>query len=179
MGWSDSVRTVVDGAEACIVHEREAWWLAVAVHEAAGAVQVRTGTIAPDGSHRAPHARGMPVPADDTDALVLAVRSVRADTDGLTAWRQYLEIAGTVWLLFDDGLSRVPLECRCGERTGHRLSSDVEAGLATLRCTTGHITRDPRLTPEGIVEAIGRCGSRAPADLDMHAGREAGQPDRR
>ncbi|MGW5233026.1 hypothetical protein ACWEQU_12150 [Streptomyces nodosus] len=46
----------------------------------------------------------MPVPADDLGALVLAVRSVRADTDGLTAWRQYLDVAGTVWLLFDGGL---------------------------------------------------------------------------
>ncbi|WP_143674438.1 MULTISPECIES: hypothetical protein [Streptomyces] len=169
LGWSGSVRTVPDGAEARIVHAPQAWWLAVAVHQDAGAVQVRTGTIAEDGTHRSPHARSLPVPAEDTDALVLAVNAVREDQDGTTSWgRQHLEVAGTVWLVFDGGLSRLPLVCRrCQARTGHRLTADPAAGLAILRCTAGHITCDPRLSPDGITEAIGHHSSLAPSDIDV------------
>lgn len=56
---------------------------------------------------------------------------------------------------------------RCTARTGHGLTADPAAGLATLRCAAGHITRDPRLSPDAVAEAVGRYGSHAGADLDL------------
>ncbi len=168
LGWSRRVRSVPDGERVCLVHETEGWWLAVEVDEDAGAAQVFTGRVAPDGSCGEPSVRSMRVPVDDTEALTVLAVTALADADGAAAWsRQRLDVTGTVWVVYDGGLSRLPVTCgRCGARSGHRLTVDQVAGLATLRCTAGHVTRDPRLSCDSVVEAIARADApRVPGDL--------------
>ncbi|MFI2207352.1 hypothetical protein ACH47Z_43185 [Streptomyces sp. NPDC020192] len=175
LGWSGDVRIVPGGdgtygAEARIVPDEEAWWLAIAVDQASGAALARTDIIDPGGTHRAPYAISMPVPAEDTDAVVLAVTAACEDLDGMGngGGRQSLSIAGTVWLLFDGGLTRVPLECRrCRTSEGWHLTASLDVGLATVRCAAGHLTRDHRVSVGGIVEVIARHGSRVPEDVEL------------
>lgn len=175
LGWSGDVRIVSGGdgtygTEARIVNDAEAWWVAIAVDQASGAALARTSTIGQDGAHLAPYAFSMPVPAEDTDAVVLAVTAAREDLDGMGngGGRQGLSVSGTVWLVFDGGLTRVPLECRrCRARAGHHLTVSIDVGLATVRCAAGHLTRDPRVSAGGIVEAIARHGGRVPEDVDL------------
>ncbi|MFB7511016.1 MULTISPECIES: hypothetical protein [Streptomyces] len=95
-------RITPDGDEARIVHDAEAWWLAVSVDMASGAALARAGTIHADGTHHTPYATSMPAPAEDTDAVVLAVTAAREDLDGTASWyRERLCVGGTVWLCFD------------------------------------------------------------------------------
>ncbi|QHA02034.1 hypothetical protein GQF42_00395 [Streptomyces broussonetiae] len=174
LGWAGHVRILpggdgTDGTEPRIVHDAEAWWLAISVDMASGAALARAGDIDLGGTHLAPYTTSMPAPAEDTGAVVLALTAAREDLDGMGRYgRQGLSFAGTVWLVFDGGLTRISLECRrCRARTGHYLSTDLDVGLATLRCAGGHLTRDHRVSVDGVVEAIARHESRVPGDLDM------------
>ncbi len=168
LGWSGRVRSVPDGERVRLVHETQGWWLALVVHEDAGAAQVLTGRVAPDGSWGEPSVRSMGVPVEDIEALAVLAVTALNDADGAAVWsRQRLDVTGMVWISYDGGLSRLPVACgRCGARSGHRLTVDQVAGLATLRCTAGHVTRDPRLSCDSIVEAIARADApRVPGDL--------------
>lgn len=78
------------------MHDYEGWWLAITVAQASGAAVARAGTIAQDGAHRALR-HSMPAPAEDTDALVLAITSACDDLDGTASWyRERLCAGGTV-----------------------------------------------------------------------------------
>ncbi|MEU8976707.1 hypothetical protein AB0D11_47585 [Streptomyces monashensis] len=151
------------------MHDAEAWWLAITVGQASGAALARAGAIDLGGTHLAACATSMPAPAGDTEAVALAVAAAREDLDGMGGCgRQSLSVAGTVWLVFDGGLTRIPLECwRCRARTGHDLSTDLDVGPATVRCAAGRLTRDPPVSPGAIVEVIARYGRRMPEDVEV------------
>ncbi|MGK5548660.1 hypothetical protein ACSNOH_28590 [Streptomyces sp. URMC 127] len=82
--------------------------------------------------------------------------------------QQQVTVQGMIRLVWDDGLSRIPLECgQCQARTGGTLT--VTDDRATYTCSAGHTTSDHRLDADAVRHAIDSQGSRRrlPGNLDV------------
>ncbi|MCF3105375.1 hypothetical protein IPZ58_27845 [Streptomyces roseoverticillatus] len=90
--------------------------------------------------------------------------------------RQQVTVQGMIRLVWDDGLSRIPLECgQCQARTGGTLT--VTDDRATYTCSAGHTTSDHRLDAVAVRQAIDSQGSRRrlPGNLEVQGAPEPGQ----
>ncbi|MFD4528444.1 hypothetical protein ACFWP7_31900 [Streptomyces sp. NPDC058470] len=92
----------------------------------------------------------------------------RVDVEEARSRQQYLKAAGVIWVVYDGGLSRLPVVCtQCQARTGLKLQADAEAGSVRVICPDRHVTQDPRLTIAGVQEAIGLGRSSRSEDIEI------------
>jgi hypothetical protein len=114
---------------------------------------------------------GQPHPTirDRAPAMAHALSDVvRVDVHEARSRQQFLRAAGVIWVVYDGGLSRLPVVCgRCRARTG--LTLQVDSGEAQIQviCPDRHITWDPRLTITGVQAAIA-LGASSSEDVDIN-----------
>lgn len=135
------------------------------------AVAVITHHARSSGQTGQPH----PTIRDRAPAMV-GVRSAgasagaRVDVEEARSRQQFLKVAGVIWVVYDAGLSRLPVVCtRCQARTGLTLQADAEAGSVRVICPERHTTHDPRLTIAGVLEAIALGGPSRSEDIEINA----------
>ncbi len=101
----------------------------------------------------------------------------RVDVEAARRRQQLLATDGRIWVVYDGGLSRLPVLCgRCQARTGLKLRIDPEAGSIRVICPDGHVTQDPRLTIAGVQETIGVGDRPAPGTSRSPARPETSRP---
>ncbi|MFC5253074.1 hypothetical protein [Streptomyces nigrescens] len=115
---------------------------------------------------------GQPYPTikDRVPALAGAQTvGARADVEEARSRQQFLRAAGVIWVVYDGGLSRLPVVCtRCQARTGLTLQADAEAGSVRVVCPDSHVSQDPRLTIARVQEAIVFGGSSRSEDVEIY-----------
>lgn len=93
----------------------------------------------------------------------------RVDVEEARSRQQFLTAAGVIWVVYDGGLSRLPVACtHCQARTGLTLQADAEAGSVRVICPDRHTTHDHRLTLAGVQEAISRRAASRSGDIEIN-----------
>jgi len=100
------------------------------------------------------------------------------DVDGARSRQQYLTTDGMIWVVYDGGDTRLPILCgRCQTNTALMLRVDAEAGRVRIVCPDRHVTRDPRLSTDVVLEAIVLKGASRAGDIEIR-GAELPEPGR-
>ncbi|MFC8201753.1 hypothetical protein ACFUTV_41205 [Streptomyces sp. NPDC057298] len=95
----------------------------------------------------------------------------RVDVEEARSRQQYLKTSGAIWVVYDEGFSRLPVVCaRCQVRTGLTLQADAATGSVRVICPELHTNHDHRLTVAGVQEAITRGGASRSGDIEINAG---------
>ncbi|WP_413804202.1 hypothetical protein [Streptomyces sp. OE57] len=120
---------------------------------------------------RAAGETGQPHPTIRDRAPAMAdarAAAARVDVEEARSRQQFLKAAGVIWVVYDGGLSRLPVVCtRCQARTGLTLQVDADAGSVRVICPDRHTTHDPRLTIAGVLETIALGGASRSEDEDI------------
>ncbi|WP_031045626.1 hypothetical protein [Streptomyces sp. NRRL F-5650] len=115
---------------------------------------------------------GQPHPTiRDRAPAMVGTRAVRArvDVEEARSHQQFLKAAGVIWVVYDGGLSRLPVVCtRCQARVGLTLQADAEARSVYVICPDRHTTQDHRLTITGVQEAIALGGASRVGDIEIN-----------
>ncbi|MGW0493540.1 hypothetical protein [Streptomyces olivaceus] len=122
---------------------------------------------------RSSEATGQPHPTirDRAPAMVGGrAAGARVDVEEARNRQQFLTTTGVIWVVYDGGLSRLPVVCtRCRARTGLTLQADTKTGSVRVVCPDRHTTQDSRLTIDIVQEAISVAGASGSEDVDINA----------
>ncbi|MEU6353163.1 hypothetical protein ABZ896_28205 [Streptomyces sp. NPDC047072] len=94
----------------------------------------------------------------------------KVDVEEARSRQQFLKTSGAIWVVYDEGLSRLPVLCtRCQARTGLTLQADAETGSVRVICPDRHTTHDHRLTTAGVQAALALGGATRSDDIEINA----------